>query len=194
MLKQIVNWDIDLFLFLNGNNNCFWDFVMYWLSDKLIWIPLYILLLYFVFKKYKKQGWIILILVAILVTLTDQISVHCFKNVFERLRPCHNPAISHLVHLVKDHCGGQFGFVSSHAANTFGIATFISFLLSKKVKYIVPLLFLWASVVAYSRIYLGVHYPLDVICGGILGIAIGVFVFLLFKIIQKTIFKQKLTI
>ncbi|MCF8298881.1 MAG: phosphatase PAP2 family protein [Saprospiraceae bacterium] len=191
MIQTIKQLDIDLFLFINGNHNSFFDFVMFWLSDKLIWIPLYIFFLYLVIKHYKKQSITIILLIAILIALTDLISVHFFKNVFERLRPCHNPTISHLVHLVKDHCGGQFSFVSSHATNSFGIATFLAFLLKDKIKFIFLYLFVWAGLIAYSRIYLGVHFPLDVICGGILGFAIGFFVFTIFGLIQKAIYKNE---
>ncbi|MBC8147585.1 MAG: phosphatase PAP2 family protein [Bacteroidetes bacterium] len=191
MLEQIINWDIELFLFINGNHNSFFDFVMFWLSDKLIWIPLYIFFLYLVIKHYKKQSITIILLIAILIAMTDLISVHFFKNVFERLRPCHNPSISHLVHLVKGHCGGQYSFVSSHATNSFGIATLLSLLLRKRIKFILPLLLVWAILIAFSRIYLGVHFPLDVVGGGILGITIGAFVFVIFKVVQKAIFQKE---
>jgi undecaprenyl-diphosphatase len=100
--------------------------------------------------------------------------VKLFKDVFERLRPCHNPEIAELVHIVNNKCGGQFGFVSSHATNTFGIATFLGLLLkSRNSKLALYLLLFWAAIVSYCRVFLGVHYALDIIGGAILGGTIG---------------------
>ena len=110
-----------------------------------------------------------------MIVVSDQLSVHAFKNVFQRLRPCHEPELEGLVHLVKNKCGGDFGFVSSHAVNHFAMAIFFSVIFYKKIKYFIPLIMLWAAFISYSRIYLGVHYPGDVICGGLTGAAIGFF-------------------
>lgn len=189
MIEAILDFDQELFLALNRLNSGFMDSIMVFISGKLEWIPLYVVLLYFVYKKYGKQTWIILIGAALTVTLADQVSVQLFKNVFERLRPCHNPDINEMVHIVNNKCGGQFGFVSSHATNTFAIATFLGLLLKgAKKKTTLVLLLIWAAIVSYSRIYLGVHYPLDVFCGGILGVGIGFFVYRLSKyfILKRT--------
>ena len=102
-----------------------------------------------------------------------------------RLRPCHEPELQSLVHLVNNHCGGQFGFVSSHAANVFGLAFFMGQLFKRFSKLWMPLLIIWALVVSYSRIYLGVHYPFDVICGAILGILLAQMMLILLKILNK---------
>ncbi|MEN8928492.1 MAG: phosphatase PAP2 family protein [Flavobacteriales bacterium] len=174
MLDSIIQLDTDLFLFLNESNSPFWDEIMYWVSHKFFWVPFYAFLVFLLFKKYGLQKAIILTLLIIATfALCNTLSVEAFKNVFHRLRPCHNQEISGLVHLVNDHCGGQWGFVSSHATNVFGLATITSFFLSKKIKYFSLLIFLWAAVVSYSRIYLGVHYPLDIFCGALLGISLG---------------------
>ncbi|WP_223265865.1 phosphatase PAP2 family protein [Vicingus serpentipes] len=122
-----------------------------------------------------------------LIFLSDKISVYFFKEVFMRLRPCHNPEIANLVHIVSDHCGGQYGFVSSHATNTFALAVFVGLLVKQKISWLLPTLVIWAAVVSYSRIYLGVHYPGDVICGAILGAIIGKFVFMMLSFINKKI-------
>ena len=114
----------------------------------------------------------------------DRISVMAFKDVFQRFRPCHNPDIANLVHLV-DGCGGKFGFVSSHAANSFALALFTGLLLRKHYKYILPIMLFWAALVSYSRIYVGVHYPGDILGGAILGTVIGIFVYWLMKIVNK---------
>jgi len=147
---------------------------MLFISGKLSWLPLYLVLVYFIIKKYKWQSVWWLLAIAFVVLASDQFSVQLFKNVFLRLRPCHTPEIKEMVHLV-GRCGGKFGFVSSHAANTFGVAVFLS-LLFRKGWFTFGIL-LWALVVSYSRIYLGVHFPGDVICGAILGSGIGIAIF-----------------
>jgi undecaprenyl-diphosphatase len=173
LIEKIKDLDRDLFLLINGWHSPFWDTVMYWLSDKLIWIPLYLLLIYFLIRYYKKQTITIMLFVAILMFLSDQSSVLLFKNIFQRPRPCHDPALAHIVHIVRDKCGGQYGFVSSHATNHFAISVFLIPFLGKKLKYFTPLILMWAAIISYSRIYLGVHFPGDVIGGAVLGSALG---------------------
>ncbi len=172
--------DEQLTIAINALHSPFFDVVMYNVSKTFIWIPFYALLIYFLFRQYGKQAVWKLLFIVLLVFLVDQTSVHCFKNVFERLRPCHNPEVAPFLHLVNGKCGGQYGFISSHAANTFALATFLFFEMRKKY----PLsawLFLWAGIISYSRIYLGVHYLGDVICGSLWGIGLGYFVFRLEK-------------
>ena len=162
-----------MFLILNGAHNNFADFLMWWASDKYIWIPLYALFLYLLWKRYGKNIWLVMIFAALLVFLSDQISVHLFKDVFQRLRPCHEPALEGMVHLVNDKCGGRFGFYSSHASNVFAIAVFVIFLSGRNRKWLALPILLWALFVAYSRIYLGVHYPADVLAGALAGSLLG---------------------
>lgn len=178
MLESILQFDTDLFLFFNELHTPFWDTIMYWVSHKFFWVPFYAFLVFLLFKKYGLQKAIILtLLIVATFALCNTLSVEAFKNVFHRLRPCHNEDIAHKVHILHNHCGGQWGFVSSHATNVFGLATITSFFLSKKIKYFGILIFIWAALVSYSRIYLGVHYPLDLFCGALLGISIGSIVF-----------------
>jgi undecaprenyl-diphosphatase len=186
---MIEHLDQQLFLFLNSMNSPFWDKVMYAVSGKIIWIPLYLAILIWIGITYKKKFWVILLLVVLAVTLADQGSVQLFKNIFHRLRPCHEPSLEGMIHLVNGKCGGLYGFVSSHASNSFNVAL-LSLMFIKKRWYSVSIL-LWASVVGYSRIYLGVHYPGDVICGALLGALIGWGVYKLYELIDNKVLNKK---
>ncbi len=177
MLETLKSIDTSLFLAINGAHNAFFDFIMFWASNRLIWIPFYVFLAWLLYRHYGKRSWYLILGAGLVVILTDQTSVHLFKNVFLRLRPCHEPSISGMVHLVNNHCGGQYGFISSHAANSFGLAAYLSLLLGKKIKYFTLLIVLWALLLCYSRVYLGVHYSGDVIVGGIWGAGIGAAVY-----------------
>ncbi len=172
-----------MFLALNGNHSSFFDFLFYWSSNKYLWIPLYFFLLYLLIKYYKRESIYIILSLIILITISDQLSVHGFKNVFMRLRPCHEPSLEGLVHLVNNKCGGSFGFYSSHASNHFALATFFHFFLGKKIKYFSFLIFVWAAIISYSRIYLGAHYPGDVIAGAVMGIFLGYMIFKIYSIV-----------
>lgn len=184
MLDRLIQFDQELFLALNGAHNSFFDFVMYWASDKLIWVPLYLFLLLLVFIKLRWKGIFVIIAVMVLITLSDQISVHLFKDVFKRFRPCHEPLLDGLVHLVNGHCGGKYGFVSSHATNVFAVATFMSLFFRENYRYATLTLMIWASFVAYSRIYLGVHYPGDVLGGAVLGALLGIVVYHIYSFLS----------
>ncbi|NQY09849.1 MAG: phosphatase PAP2 family protein [Flavobacteriales bacterium] len=170
-MELISDLDRELFLFLNGIHNDFFDWLMYWVSYKWTWIPFYAYLIYYVVTNNKKTGWLVFGSIVVLIAASDLISVHLFKNVFQRYRPCHNLLIQDVVHMVKGHCGGQYGFVSSHSSTSFAIAFFVSHFLKSKA--VVIGIILWAAVVAYSRIYLGVHYPLDIFCGMLLGLGVS---------------------
>lgn len=178
MLETLEAWDKALFFLMNGDAGPTMDRIMELVSEKLFWIPLYLLFLYLLFRSYGVKGVLLsLLAVAVLITLTDQTSVQLFKFQFERLRPC--KAFEDLINNPVA-CGGPFGFVSSHAANFFGLVTFLFFSLRHRYPRIGLFLFPWAALIGYSRIYLGKHYPADVVGGAILGILIGYLVHRLF--------------
>jgi undecaprenyl-diphosphatase len=176
------------FLFLNSFHSPFFDQVMYAISGKVIWIPLYLAILIYLGIKYKRKFLIILLFIILAATLSDQISV-LIKNIVHRLRPCHEPALEGLVHLVKGECGGLYSFVSSHATNSFDVAL-LSLLFIRKRWFSITIV-LWALVVGYSRVYLGVHYPGDVICGSILGALIGWSIYSLYVLTDNRVLQHK---
>jgi undecaprenyl-diphosphatase len=185
MFDKLAALDTNLFLLLNSWHTPFWDHTMWFISGKIEWLPLYVLVLAFIIYHYKKQSILIIAGILLAVTLADQLAVHAFKDVFERLRPSHNPNLVDRIHLVNGYKGGLYGFVSNHAANTFAFALFVCLLL--KNKWFTVGIFFWAILVSYSRIYLGVHYPGDVLCGAILGSLIGWLVFIIYDKIKDRI-------
>lgn len=177
MIEKIIELDEQFFLFLNGLHTDSLDRIMYWISEKYTWIPFYAVLLGIIIWRFKYKAVYILLAVAFVILLADQFTSSFMKPFFERFRPCHEPDLAGMVYLVEG-CGGKFGFASSHAANTFGLATFIYLIFHKIYKH-VGWLFLWALIVSYSRIYLGAHYPLDILVGAGIGILIGWLVYLI---------------
>ncbi len=180
MVDLLVDIDQTILLWINGLNSDFLDDVMWWISGKFTWWPFYLLLLLavFYFKGWKKGAWLILMVVMAIV-LSDQSSVHLFKNIIQRLRPSHNPELEGALHFVNGYRGGKFGFISSHASNSFAVATLISLVI--RVRWFSMILFLWAGLVSISRVYLGVHYPSDIIAGAIWGGLIAWFLAWIYK-------------
>lgn len=179
---MLEHFDQQFFTFLNSLNSPFWDKVMFTVSMILIWVPLYLAILIWIGFRYKKKFLIIVLFIVVAVTLSDQSALVIKKSV-ERLRPCHEPTLAGTVHMVNGVCGGKYGFVSSHAANSFNVAL-LSLMFIRKKWFSAGILF-WASVVAYSRIYLGVHYPGDVICGSVLGALIGWGMYRLYELYDR---------
>lgn len=185
MIDFLVNKDIELLIYLNNLGTTQWDGFWLFMTNKFSAIPLYLLLLYLTYKYYGLKNTIIVVIcIALLITASDQTS-NLFKNGFKRLRPCHDESISNLVRLVKASCGGYYSYFSAHASNSMAVAVFFGLLLKKQLKYIFPMLILWAVVVAYSRIYIGVHFPLDILTGMFIGGVYAIICYHLFKIITK---------
>jgi len=180
MTEILEAWDKELFLLLNGNAGPAMDWFMVMVSEKYFWLPLYVLFLWLIYRNYGVKGALLAILaVAVSVTMTDQSSVQLFKFQFERFRPCHNLELQGLFHQPEViGCGGRFGFVSSHAANFFGVSTLIGLSLRHRYPRIMLWLYLWAGLIAYSRVYLAKHYPADILGGAILGILLGYLAYL----------------
>ncbi len=181
-MNELIKADTELFYAINGANNTFFDWFFAIISaHTFIGIVVFLLVLRLSITKYKKHFWVLLALVGLSFLLADRISVMCFKDVFLRLRPSHGLEDVHLVRLsdfalLYGNKGGLYGFVSSHATNVFSLATLFAKLNGKnKVLYL--LLGLWGLLTMYSRIYCGYHYPLDVICGAVLGIIIGLIIY-----------------
>jgi undecaprenyl-diphosphatase len=185
---MLEKFDQQLFLFLNSFHSHFWDQVMFAISSIPIWFPLYIAILVYLALTYRKKFYIILIFIVLAVTLSDQFSV-IIKNIVMRPRPCYEHALEGLVHIVNGKCGGKFGFVSSHAANSFSVALF-SLLMIRKRWFTVSIV-IWACIVSYSRIYLGVHYTGDVFCGAILGIIAGWSSYRFYVLAEDKLLKRK---
>lgn len=182
-METISNIDTDLFLFLNGLHTVWLDKAMIAITQMWVWAPLYLLLIYWTVKQYGKRCWWIFLTIGIVVLCSDQLSAHVCKPLFQRLRPCYNPNFQDLIHLPKGMAGGRYGFVSSHAANTFAVAAFLTAALHKNYKWIGIVLYIWAFISSYSRIYLGFHYPGDILCGALLGILIGLILWKVFQLI-----------
>lgn len=188
-IQQLIDKDKELLLFLNGSHSLFWDGFMSVVTETKTWIPAAIILLYIIIKNNKLvQSIIILVMLALTITLADQISSSFCKPYFARFRPAQDPEIMYLVSVVNGYRGGLYGFVSSHAANTFAVAVFISLLIRNK--WLTIMMIVWAIIPSYSRIYLGVHYPGDILCGALMGGTIAFLVYWLYSYIQKRFFFQ----
>ncbi len=184
MIEQIKVWDERLFLWLNQFHAPWMDPIMFMITKTELWIPLYAILIYLIFKNYKKEGWLILVGIVITLVMADMITYRFMKPYFLRLRPSHETSLESIIHIVNDYRGGLHGFASSHAANTTGVAFFIFLLFKNKYRWIWTI-FVWAFAMSYSRIYLGVHYPGDILVGAVVGILCGYAGFEVYRLLKR---------
>ncbi len=172
-MHQLITWDHQLFrLINNGLANPFFDFIMPWLRNTEFWAPLYIFFIAFAITNFKSKGWLWVLFFIATVTLTDTISSKVIKENIWRSRPFDNPAIAEWVRVLVSRPGNS-SFTSSHAANHFGMAAYIVFTLKATWGRWVYFFYLWAAIVCLAQVYVGVHFPIDLFCGGLVGFCIG---------------------
>ena len=182
ILQSLDHFDHWLFKKINGQwTNSFFDFIFLFFRESYFWMPLYLFLFVFVAINFKRNWWWWIILFLCTVALTDMIGTRVFKHVVERLRPCRDPAFASSVRLLLKECAGGYSFISNHAANHFGLATFFYFTLRHYIPKWSWIAYAWAFLICYAQIYVGIHYPFDVICGALLGILFGSFMAMFFN-------------
>lgn len=185
LLFSFPAWDTSLFFKINNDwTNSFFDNVFPWWREATTWYPLYLFLIVFVFQNFGIQAWKWIAGLAITITISDQFSSTFIKYHVNRLRPCQDPAVEDRVRMLLNHCSGGPSFTSSHATNHFAAAVFLFITLHPYIKKWAYLFFFWAASISYGQVYVGVHYPIDIICGAIVGSIIG--------FITATIFTKKI--
>lgn len=189
IFRCLENIDRDLFLWLNGNHAVWLDSIMFFVSSNFFWLPVIVVAIGLIVNKYGKKAWLPILLLIFTYICTEQIT-NLVKHAVERYRPSHNIEIQHLVHTIRGYTGGMYGFFSAHAANSFGLAL-LSAIFIKNRYYTIAVL-AWAIIVSYSRIYLGVHYPSDIVVGATVGIIVSGLFILLYVKINKAIEQKRI--
>ena len=188
MIEEIIDFDKFVFLYLNSLGSKSFDFFWLLITNKFLNFIIYLSLLFAVYRRYGKiKALNVFLLVLILIGVVDQ-TTNFTKFFFERPRPCYDEQISLLSRLVSSKCGGKFSFFSAHASNSFALATFFSFIF-KNFKFLKVVIVFFASLIAYSRIYIGVHYPMDIMIGAIVGTFFSItYIYLINKYLKNRIF------
>lgn len=185
-IQRLVDIDKQVMLALNGSDSLYMDGVMKIYTSTAVWIPVALVLLFIVLKNNSPRGSLLAVLaVTLTIVACDQVSSHLIKPLVGRLRPCNDPSIMHFIDTVNGYCSGGYSFTSSHACNSFGIFVIVSMIIRNRALSLS--LLLWAVVNSFSRIYLGVHFPGDILCGALLGTAIGIVIYLIYGFVRKKI-------
>ncbi|WP_207427231.1 phosphatase PAP2 family protein [Pedobacter sp. SYSU D00535] len=180
MLEQIVQLDHEYFLAINrGLANPFFDWLMPLLRNRFLWSPLYLFIVVFLVRNYKKTGWMCTLFLLVTFAISDFMSSSLIKPAVQRLRPCNEPGFYDDI-ITRVACGTGFSFPSTHATNHFAIAVFLIVIFQEKFKWVLPIGILWAFSIAFAQVYVGVHFPADVTIGALLGSMIGYIVATLF--------------
>ncbi len=188
MIEQLNTWDKELFVLVNSGLASAWlDWLCPVLRNKMTWMPLYVIAAAILLWKKRGEGLLILAFAGITILLCDQVSSSLIKPWVQRIRPCSDPSLAGQVRMLVG-CGKGYSFLSSHAANHFGLAVFLSCIIRQA--WPKALLFIWAAAIAFSQVYVGVHYPFDVLAGSLLGIVFGGLVFLLYAKAKSYLFKS----
>ena len=188
LIERLLPFERDIFFAINGSESIFWDNVMWNCTSLITWIPMFALILYIAFRNQMlKEGLLVLVSIALVILLSDQISSTFIKPLFKRYRPTHHPDFKDIVDIVNNYRGGQYGFISGHATNSFGLAVFLSLLF--KNKYVTTSIILWALLNSYSRIYIGVHFISDILAGMVVGSLIGFLVYQIYIWTRSKYFK-----
>jgi len=190
MIELVKQWDEELFLWLNAFHSEALDPVIFQMTETVTWLPLYLFLIYKIYRTDPKNSWWVFGGVMLTILIADQVTSGLMKPFFERLRPCHDPRWEGMMHNY-GRCGGLYGFVSSHAANTFGLAVFLNIKLKGKLRGL-GWLYVYAFFVSYTRIYLGVHYPWDIVLGAFMGTLAAWFSWFFIVLMKRELVKKVL--
>ena len=190
MMQELLQFDTELFLKIHrGLSNSFFDWIMPLLRNRFFWSPLYLFIVIFCIKQYKKAGLYIIGGVLLTFALGDLISSRIIKPNVSRVRPCNEVSLTGQI-IPRVPCGSGKSFPSSHATNHFGIAVFLIGVFYRKWKAILPVGIIWAASISFAQVYVGVHYPIDVFCGMILGILLGLLSISNYRYTEKKVLKR----
>ena len=189
-LDKLLPLERNLFFALNGSDSVILDNIMWTISGRFVWIPLFLFIIFiFFYKTPKKTAFLVTIFFILVFVVSDQVSSSLFKPMFERFRPTHHPDFMDNVAILNDYKGGRYGFISGHATNSFGLSVFLSLLF--RYRWITVITLFWATLNSYTRIYLGVHFISDIIAGMIMGSLLAVILYLIFSLVKKPILKTE---